>query len=195
MSTTAPEQEDLRDRLEVLEAALDAALLELDSERAGREAMAERLARLTAAPARPAGPRQGGPQWAAAPAAAPAGAPAPPAGPAAARPEVVAWVGTWLAHHLERQVGARHRWCTRWQEHPEAVIVLTAMHEEHQRAAADPRLGLGQWIRNSLYVLGDRLLAGSGPFAGCSPDHHEPAAVLPVVWRDAGDPPQGWAGR
>lgn len=123
-----------------------------------------------------------------------------PGGPAGPDPrprpparDVVVWVGTWLAPRMERAPGTRYRWCVRWHEHPEAVLVLTAMHEEFARSVADPRIGMSGFIRNSLHALGERLLAPGGPFSGCSPEMHEEAAVLPVLWPYPGEaPPPGW---
>lgn len=95
--------------------------------------------------------------------------------------EVTAWVDTWLCTHLEVQLGSRNRWCRRWPEHPGALLYLTEMYTDYQRAMATPTLGMAAFLRNSLNYFRGYLLAPDGPFAGCDPHRHEPPVLLPTT--------------
>ena len=113
----------------------------------------------------------------------------PPA-PAVAVPdvdlnEVAAWVDGWLRTHLEVQLGARNRWCRQWPEHPAAVLYLTQMYADYNRALADPKLGIAAFLRNSLHYYRAYLLAPDGPFASCDPHRHEPPIQLPTTQQGA----------
>lgn len=159
-------------RAEAVEEALDAAVFQLDQEQARADFLQDQVDALT---------RER-------PAAQPAPAPGPAAPPSPAAPAVhraygtlEEWVGDWLSVHIEKPPSNRFRWCTRWREHPEALLRLEVMFGEYTRALADPRIGMGNFIRSGLDHHVPRLLAADGPFAACDPDHHEPPARLPAA--------------
>ena len=114
--------------------------------------------------------------------------------PAAYQPDladVQAWVDGWLCHHLEVALGSHNRWCRHWPEHPAAVLYLSQMYADFQRALSDPQLGMAAFLRNSLNYFRGYLLAPDGPFAGCDQHRHEPAVLLPTTrTQGAGDEPQ-----
>lgn len=114
----------------------------------------------------------------------------PPAHTNAASPgidlaEVAEWVDDWLRTHLEVQLGARNRWCRHWPEHPAAVLYLTQLYADYNRALADPKLGIAAFLRNSLHYYRPYLLAPDGPFASCDPHRHEPPIQLPTTQQGA----------
>lgn len=100
----------------------------------------------------------------------------PPPGPDLA--DVTQWVDTWLCSHVEIQIGSRNRWCRRWHEHPSAVLYLSQMYADYTRALSDPKLGMANFVRNSLNYYRGWLFAADGPFASCDPERHEPATML-----------------
>ena len=169
-----------RKRAEELEEALDAAVFQLDEQETRAEFLQERveqlqdgLARKHASTPPPTVPTPPQPS-----------APAASAGPGVtihpAYTTVEEWVDGWLSRHIEKDPSTRFRWCTRWREHPEALLRLEVMFSEYGRALADPRIGMGNFIRSGLDHHVPRLLAADGPFASCDPGHHEHAACLPT---------------
>jgi hypothetical protein len=76
----------------------------------------------------------------------------------------------------------RGRWCSRWWEHAEAIVSLTALWQswEAARIDEDPR-AMADWLTRYLYPIMHELRDDAGPFASCSPDRHSDARVLPVV--------------
>ena len=95
--------------------------------------------------------------------------------------DVRVWVDGWLCGHLEVALGSHNRWCRNWPEHPAAVLYLSQMYADFQRALGDPQLGMAAFLRNSLNYFRGYLLAPDGPFAGCDPHRHEPAVLLPTT--------------
>ena len=101
----------------------------------------------------------------------------PPPGPDL--DDVAAWVDTWLCTHVEVQLGSRNRWCRQWRQHPAAALYLGQMYADYSRALTDPKLGMANFIRNSLNYYRGYLFAPDGPFASCDPHRHEPPTMLP----------------
>ena len=96
------------------------------------------------------------------------------------------WVDDVLAHLVEIRTGAATRWCPRWQEHPEAVLRLTAIRADYDNCLANPQLGISGWLRTSVDHHLPKLTAGQGPFSGCTATDHEPlhaAAFDPAIGR------------
>ena len=151
-----------------LEAALDQALTEVADLTDQRDALYAHLARVRLRPAIPDSD--------------------------AAQPDLAdvrQWVDTWLCSHLEVQLGSRNRWCRNWPEHPAAVLYLSQMYADFDRALNDPKLGMAAFLRNSLNYFRGYLLAPDGPFAGCDQHRHEPAVLLPTTrTQGSGDEPQ-----
>ena len=98
---------------------------------------------------------------------------------------VADWVDTWLCAHVEVQLGSRNRWCRQWREHPAAVLYLGQMYADYTRALTDPKLGMANFIRNSLNYYRGHLFAPDGPFASCDPHRHEPPTMLPASGVDS----------
>lgn len=154
MTVISEQLEAAADRVEELQAALAAALVELESKDAEISALHVRIAKLAAQPR------------------------TVDLKPDEAFSDTDAWVMGWLCRQVERVVGSRYRWCARWAEHPEAVMRLDLMFAEYTRAMADRQLGMSAFIRNSLDYHLPHLLAADGPFAGCDPRRHEAAMTL-----------------
>ena len=104
-----------------------------------------------------------------------------PAAPAGSGPDqdLAQWVDDVLAHLIEVRTGAATRWCPRWQEHPEAVLRLTAIRQDYDNCLANPQLGISGWLRTSVDHHLPRLTAGQGPFSGCTATDHEAPPTLP----------------
>ncbi len=99
--------------------------------------------------------------------------PAPPlpedAGmPPGASDELVAWVEK-LTSYLESLEREDSRWCPQWQEHPEAVWRLTALHREFEISFADDTVS-GWWVnhfdRHAPFIFGS-----TGIFQACESGH------------------------
>ena len=99
--------------------------------------------------------------------------------PTSAEQSVGEWVDDVLAHLVEIRTGAATRWCPRWQEHPEAVLRLTAIRADYDNCLANPQLGISGWLRTSVDHHLPKLTAGQGPFSGCTATDHEPPPTLP----------------
>lgn len=155
------------------EHALDQALEDLASERSQSETLRSRVARLERA-ARAAEAQQIE--------AARAAARPTPTGPGS-YPDLRTWVDQWLLRNIERDVAGQQRWCVHWHQHPEALWRLTALWQDYERSWSNPQSGITGFSRNSLAHHLPELLAPGGPFAGCSPEQHEPARRLPQTQR------------
>ena len=58
-------------------------------------------------------------------------------------------------------------------------MFLGQMYADYTRALTDPKLGMANFIRNSLNYYRGYLFAPDGPFASCDPHRHEPPTMLP----------------
>lgn len=147
--------------------ALDQARLELSSEQATSAALRAQVAKLTrAAEAQQVNAARRAAQ---------------PAAGKTTYPTLRHWVDGWLLGHIERDIGTRLRWCSRWHEHPEAVWRLDSLWADWERMYAEPISGASNWSRNSLGHHLYELIAASGPFSACAPHSHEPARTLPTT--------------
>ena len=108
------------------------------------------------------------------------GATAPAQASGGTEQDLADWVDDVLAHLIEVRTGAATRWCPRWQEHPEAVLRLTAIRQDYDDCLTNPQLGVSGWLRTSVDHHLPRLTAGQGPFSGCTAADHEEPPTLPA---------------
>ncbi|MFJ2417494.1 DUF4913 domain-containing protein [Streptomyces brevispora] len=102
----------------------------------------------------------------------------------------LAALSTWVKHLLlpiyGREISTSRPWCTRWQEHPEAVARLHALWLAWQQFT-DAEAGLpgpSTWHRDHLDQTLVHLRAPDGPFAACTtsptrPNHRVLATPAP----------------
>jgi len=90
------------------------------------------------------------------------------------------WVATFLAGTFARSLGGEHRWCSRWEAHPEAVFRLRALRRAQVVLRADSAMGDAIWLRDHLDPQLTALLSSRGTFAFCSRDRHDLLPPLPV---------------
>lgn len=88
--------------------------------------------------------------------------------PPGAPPEVVAWVEK-LTSYLESPEREDSMWCPRWQEHPEAVWRLTALHREFEIAFQDDTMS--SWWVNHFDRHAPFLFGRTGIFQACETAH------------------------
>ena len=88
--------------------------------------------------------------------------------PPGAPPEVVEWVDK-LTRYLESQDRDDSMWCPRWQEHPEAVWRLTALHREFEIAFQDDTMS--SWWVNHFDRHAPFLFGRTGIFQACETAH------------------------
>jgi hypothetical protein len=96
--------------------------------------------------------------------------------PAFATPQE--WIDGWLMRTIERTTGGGLRWCSAWQQHPEAALRITLMHQDWNDCRANPALGINAFLRNSFDYHFDTLTSAIGPFAACRPARHEDPTFL-----------------
>ena len=82
------------------------------------------------------------------------------------------WVELLFTPTFVRTVGGDIRWCSRWSEHPEAILRMEAMWRSWEVLRLDGGLGLSTWLLHHLDPGLAALVSRSGPFARCSPDRH-----------------------
>ena len=76
----------------------------------------------------------------------------PPPGRASAAPsdsvydELDTWVEEYFLPTFRRPIGGEYRWCSRWQEHPEALTRLEALWRSWEALRLDPNLGIATWL-------------------------------------------------
>jgi hypothetical protein len=107
--------------------------------------------------------------------------------PAEADPEdgysdVYTWVTQWALPTLgsAAQTGGR-RWCTQWQDHPEAMLRLTLAWKTWERARHDPT-AYTNWLLDTWDRMWAALTAPDGPFAACTAHRHDQPPELPVMF-------------
>jgi hypothetical protein len=84
------------------------------------------------------------------------------------------WVTSFFLPTFRRQFGGELRWCTRWHDHPEALLRLEALWRSWEALRLDPTLGIATWLTNYADPQLAALLHRSGTFASCTPDRHLP---------------------
>jgi hypothetical protein len=82
------------------------------------------------------------------------------------------WVTDFFQPTFRRQYGGEHRWCTRWQEHPEALLRLEALWRSWEALRLDPTLGMATWLTNFADPQVAALTQRTGTFANCTLDRH-----------------------
>lgn len=88
-------------------------------------------------------------------------------------PDLDSWVQNYFCITFSRPLGGEFRWCSRWQEHREAVMRLEALWSSWRALRSDPALGLATWLHQFLDPQLPILLSASGPFRACSTTRHE----------------------
>ncbi|MBC3763438.1 DUF4913 domain-containing protein [Quadrisphaera oryzae] len=88
-------------------------------------------------------------------------------------PDLDSWVHDYFCATFWRPLGGEFRWCSKWQEHREAVVRLDALWCSWKALRRDPALGLSTWFHNFLDPQLLVLLGARGPFVSCSPERHE----------------------
>lgn len=87
-------------------------------------------------------------------------------------PSLDGWVTDFFTPIFRRTFGGEFRWCTRWQDHPEAVLRLDALWRAYESLHSDGPLGMATWLTNFLDPQLAVLLGRGGPFGQCSADRH-----------------------
>lgn len=82
------------------------------------------------------------------------------------------WVTGFFLPTFRRQFGGELRWCTRWHDHPEALLRLEALWRSWEALRLDPTLGIATWLTNYADPQLAVLLHRSGTFASCALDRH-----------------------
>jgi hypothetical protein len=91
------------------------------------------------------------------------------------------WVVTWLSDTLERRVSNTRRWCPQWYDHPEVLHRMWLLFQSYRETMLyDDAKDQSQWFLEHLDKHLDAMLSADGPFAGCSPQRHSPARGLEV---------------
>ncbi len=90
------------------------------------------------------------------------------------------WVEQWFVVHFARSTLSGHRWCPRWWDHNEAVLVLTALWRSHELARRDADAGIARWLTQFAYPLVRELFDYDGTFANCTSDLHSVPTALPI---------------
>lgn len=116
-------------------------------------------------------------------------APAPPPGPEPLDVVVLyAWVGDHISNWAQRKtVGSASdgfHWCPWWLEHPEAITRLWALRRAWLEAVTEPGAAMTAYFRDCFDPTMNALSSETGPFYGCSVDHHNNSPFLPSA-----DPP------
>lgn len=105
-------------------------------------------------------------------------------GPATARAPmfdtVQDWAHDWFLPTFARSVGQGSRWCADWWDHAEALVRVEALWRTWETLRHDPAVGMATWLRDHCDPQLDRLLDDRGPFARCTPGHHDPPPPLPA---------------
>lgn len=89
-----------------------------------------------------------------------------------AYPSLESWVDEFFTPTFRRAFGGEFRWCSRWQDHPEAVLRLDALWRAHESLRSDGPLGMATWLTSFLDPQLIILLGRAGPFSQCSQDRH-----------------------
>lgn len=89
-----------------------------------------------------------------------------------AYPSLERWVADFFMPTFRRTFGGEFRWCTRWRDHPEAVLRLDALWRAYESLRSDGPLDMASWLTNFLDPQLPVLLGRSGPFGQCSTDRH-----------------------
>lgn len=84
--------------------------------------------------------------------------------------EFVEWLATVWEQKISSQSGPM--WCSRWFEHPEAVLRLEAMWRSFEAARADPLNGMATWLRDIADHHMSQLTSGTSPFRRCKDNGH-----------------------
>jgi hypothetical protein len=82
------------------------------------------------------------------------------------------WVTGFFQPTFRRQYGGELRWCTQWQEHPEALLRLEALWRSWEALRQDPLLGIATWLTNYADPQLAALTQRTGTFANCTLDRH-----------------------
>lgn len=97
-------------------------------------------------------------------------------------PDVETWVEHVYAPVFIRRITQTQRWCSRWWDHAEAIIRLTALWRTWETArAADDEAAMADWLRLVFDAINPVLLAPDGPFTSCTPDRHADQAPMPLL--------------
>ncbi|SHN19780.1 DUF4913 domain-containing protein [Cryptosporangium aurantiacum] len=79
------------------------------------------------------------------------------------------WVTDYFTPMFLHRIGdaTRHRWCTQWWDHAEAIARLTLLWTTWETARWDPNAKAGWWLDLDHHL--PILLAADGPFRTCRP--------------------------
>ena len=117
---------------------------------------------------------------------------ASPPGPRLFYANVEQFVTELIAHQYMRPVDSSGRntrwtWCASWWRHREAVSRLNALWRAWEALRLDPTTGMAVWWRDFADPTMAVLFSETGPFRGCTPEHHNPKdGPLPLI-----PPPKG----
>lgn len=89
------------------------------------------------------------------------------------------WVTEYFTPAFPRPLGGEYRWCSRWDEHVEALTRLEALWRSWEVARRDANTGMATWLTGYLDPQLAVLLSRSGPFSTCTTDRHQLLPSLP----------------
>ncbi len=84
-----------------------------------------------------------------------------------------------LAQVVRRRLGGHLTWCPEWYRHAEAVMRLTAMWEEWERAREEGTTS-HWWLDHCDPHLAVLMSRDNGPFMACTEREHRPLGPLPL---------------
>jgi hypothetical protein len=82
------------------------------------------------------------------------------------------WVNDYYLAVFPRPATGEARWCSQWEDHPEAVTRLEALWRSWETLRLDPNLGIATWLTTYRDPLTAQLVARPGTFAACAPTRH-----------------------
>lgn len=96
-----------------------------------------------------------------------------------AYPSVELWVLDIFTTTWCRRGAAR--WCAKWWEHAEAIVILSSMWRSWEGVQLDDDPGaMIAWLTRDFYPALHELTSQAGPFAACTPERHNAPEILAV---------------
>jgi hypothetical protein len=103
--------------------------------------------------------------------------------------DLESWVHEILAQVVRRRLGGHLTWCPEWYRHAEAIMRLTAIWEEWERAVKAGMMS-HWWLDHCDPHMAVLMSRDNGPFMACTEKEHRPLSPLPMaprnpqLWRD-----------
>jgi hypothetical protein len=90
------------------------------------------------------------------------------------------WIHGWLLPLYRRSLDVSNAvFCPEWWRHPEAYLRLDALWKSWEFMRRKPGTGMAVWLRDYCdYHMAVLMREQTGPFKGCSHEHHNPEYSL-----------------